>query len=139
MKKIKELYLKYKEIINYLIFGVLTTVVSLGTYYALVLTILDANNPIELQVANIISWIVCVTFAYVTNKKYVFKVNNSNVIKDMFSFYLSRLTSLGIELLIMYIMITILKFNDIFSKIVIQFIVVVLNYILSKLFVFKKY
>ena len=46
MKKIKQLYLKYKELINYLIFGVLTTVVSLATYYALVLTILDANVPL---------------------------------------------------------------------------------------------
>ena len=92
MKKIKELYLKYKEIINYLIFGVLTTIVSLGTYYLLVLTILDANKPLELQIANVISWITCVTFAYITNKKYVFNPTNKNILKELTEFYCSRLT-----------------------------------------------
>ncbi|MBQ2873648.1 MAG: GtrA family protein, partial [Bacilli bacterium] len=74
------LYKKYKEIINYLIFGVLTTVVSLATYYLLVFTILDPNNPLELQIANIISWITCVTFAYITNRKYVFNSKNKNIL-----------------------------------------------------------
>lgn len=129
-----KIYKKYEEIISYFIFGILTTLVSIFSY-----TFFAKIVNINYVISNILSWILSVTFAFFTNKKYVFKVNNSNVIKDMFSFYLSRLTSLGIELLIMYIMITILKFNDIFSKIVIQFIVVVLNYILSKLFVFKKY
>ena len=86
MKKVKELYKKYKEIINYLIFGVLTTVVSLATYYILVATILDANNKIELQIANIISWITCVTFAYITNKKYVFEPTNKTITKEIIEF-----------------------------------------------------
>ena len=73
MQKIKELYLKYKEIINYLIVGVATTIVSLAIYYGLTLTVLDANNPIQLQVANVISWIGAVAFAYFTNKIFVFK------------------------------------------------------------------
>ena len=104
MKKIKELYLKYKEIINYLIFGVLTTVVSLGTYYALVLTILDANNPIELQIANIIAWITCVTFAYFTNKKYVFAPTTKNVWREMIEFYSSRLLSLFVDMGLMFLL-----------------------------------
>ena len=58
MSKIKELYQKYKEIINYLIFGVLTTVVSLVTYYICVFTVLDPDNAIQLQSANVISWII---------------------------------------------------------------------------------
>ena len=70
---IKKYYKKYQEIINYMIFGVLTTIINMGTYYLLVFTILDANVPIQLQIANVTSWIACVTFAYVTNKKYVFK------------------------------------------------------------------
>ena len=79
---IKKIYIKYKEIINYLVFGILTTIVSLLTYYLLVLTILNPNNPLELQIANIISWITCVTFAYITNRKYVFNSKDKNIKKE---------------------------------------------------------
>ena len=68
----KELFNKYRDIIMYLIFGVLTTVISLIVFYVLTKTILNANDKIELQIANIISWIAGVTFAYITNSKYVF-------------------------------------------------------------------
>ena len=73
-----KIYQKYKEIILYLIFGVLTTVISLLTYYALVYTILNPDNAWQLQLANIISWIAGVLFAYVTNRKYVFESKNKN-------------------------------------------------------------
>ena len=63
MEKIKELYIKYKEIVNYLIFGVLTTIVSLGAKYLLLFTILDAKNSIQLQIAVVISWIAACLFA----------------------------------------------------------------------------
>ena len=79
---IKKYYKKYQEIINYMIFGVLTTIINMGTYYLLVFTILDANVPIQLQIANVTSWIACVTFAYVTNKKYVFKSSNKSLKKE---------------------------------------------------------
>ena len=138
MKKLKELYLKYKEIINYLIFGVLTTVVSLGTYYALVLTILDANNPIELQIANIIAWITCVTFAYFTNKKYVFAPTTKNVWREMIEFYSSRLLSLFVDMGLMFLLVSTLNFNDKIVKVIIQVIIIIMNYVLSKLIVFKK-
>ena len=82
MSKIKELYQKYKEIINYLIFGVLTTVVSLVTYYICVFTVLDPDNAIQLQSANVISWIISVAFAYITNRKFVFESNEENKIKE---------------------------------------------------------
>ena len=138
MKKIKELYLKYKELINYLIFGVLTTVVSLGTYYLLVFTILDANNPIELQIANIISWITCVTFAYITNKKYVFAPTNKSLIREMLEFYASRIASLFIDMGFMFLFVSVLKFNDTVIKMIGQVVIITINYILSKLIVFKK-
>ena len=73
LQKIIELYKKYEEIVNYLIFGVLTTVVSLAIKYLLLFTILDAKNSIQLQIAVIVSWITACTFAYVTNKIWVFK------------------------------------------------------------------
>ena len=134
---IKELYIKYKEIINYLIFGILTTIVSLLTYYLLVYTILNPNNPIELQIANIISWITCVTFAYITNRKYVFNSKDKNIIKEITKFYSSRLSTLFIDMLIMFIFVTRLNFNDKIIKIIVQIIIIILNYILSKLLVFK--
>lgn len=134
---IKNIYLKYKEIINYLIFGVLTTIVSLLTYYLLVFTILNPNNHIELQIANIISWITCVTFAYITNRIYVFNSKNKNIIKEIIKFYSSRLTTLFLDMLFMYIFVSKLNFNDKIIKIIIQILIIILNYILSKLLVFK--
>ena len=82
MKKLKKLLKKYEEIILYLLIGGLTTLVSLGTYYLLVITILDPKNAIELQIANIISWICSVTFAYFTNRKFVFKSKNKLYFKE---------------------------------------------------------
>lgn len=138
MQEIKNLYKKYKEVINYLIFGILTTIVSLGTYYALVYTILDANNKIELQMANIISWIICVTFAYITNKLYVFAPTNKKIIKEMSEFYSARLAALFIDMGLMFLFVSILHFNDKIVKLIIQIIIIIINYVLSKLIVFKK-
>lgn len=138
INKLKELYLKYKEIINYLFFGVLTTIVSLVTYYLLVFTILNPENAIELQIANIISWIAAVTFAYITNRKYVFNSKNKNILKEMTKFYSSRITTLILDMSFMYIFVTKLKFSDKIIKLIVQVIVTILNYILSKLLVFKK-
>ena len=78
MEKLISLYKRYKEIVNYLIVGGLTTVVSLGVYYGCVLTILDPEVAVQLQAANIISWIAAVTFAYFTNRKFVFESKNEN-------------------------------------------------------------
>ena len=68
-EKVKALYLKYREQINYLIAGGLTTIVSLAAYWVCVNTFLDPANPLQLQAANIISWICAVTFAYFTNRR----------------------------------------------------------------------
>lgn len=135
---IKELYQKYREIINYLIFGVLTTIVSLATYYLLVYTILNPKIPLQLQIANIISWITCVTFAYITNRKYVFNSKNNNILKEMTKFYSSRLTTLILDMLFMFIFVTTLHFNDKIIKLILQVIITILNYILSKILVFTK-
>ena len=76
---LKKLKSNYGEIISYLIVGVLTTVVSRGVYYGLVLTVLDPNDAILLQAANVISWVAAVTFAYFTNRKFVFKSKEKNM------------------------------------------------------------
>ena len=138
MSKIKELYQKYKEIINYLIFGVLTTVVSLVTYYICVYTILDPDNAVQLQIANVISWIISVAFAYITNRKFVFESKEKNKIKEASKFVTSRIATLIMDMAIMYVGVTALKFNDKIMKLISQVVVIVMNYILSKLIVFKK-
>ncbi len=134
----KEIYIKYKEMINYLIVGGLTTCVSLLTYYLLTFTILNPNISTELQIATIISWIISVLFAFFTNKKYVFESKNKFNFKEMISFILSRLSTLFIEMLLMYLLVTICKYNDKIMKIAVQIIVIILNYLLSKFLVFKK-
>ncbi len=132
------LFKKYEEIIRYLIIGVLTTIVSLAVYYLLVFTILNPNNGLELQIANIISWIVSVTFAYFTNRIYVFKKEEKANIKEAFNFYASRISTLLIDMLLMYIFVTKLNFNDKVIKIIVQVVVIVLNYIFSKFLVFNE-
>lgn len=138
MEKIKELMLKYKEVILYLIFGVLTTVVSLIVYYACVYTFLDPNSAFQLQVANVLSWVAGATFAYVTNRKFVFESKEENKLKEATKFFASRITTLLLDMAIMFLGVTLLRFNDKIIKIISQVAVIVANYVFSKIFVFKK-
>lgn len=138
MKKIRELYTKYKEVINYLIFGVLTTVVSLAVYYLSVFTFLNPDNAIQLQIANILSWIAGVAFAYFTNRRFVFESKEENKLKEAGKFVTARLVTLIMDMVIMYLGVTVLHFNDKIIKLISQVVIIVSNYIFSKLFVFKK-
>lgn len=142
IKKINKLYKKYKEIINYSIFGILATIVSLGVKYSLLFTFLEPSNALELQIAIIISWIAAVLFAYFTNRKFVFNSKNENKLKEFISFVLARLSTLLLEMIIMWFFVTFLKLNSdlyvIIFTIIAQIVVVIGNYIFSKLFVFKK-
>lgn len=140
IKKIKKLYNKYKEIVNYLIIGVLTTVVSLVSFYLIRIFVFTSDSQIDIQLANVISWILAVLFAFVTNKKYVFESKSTGYQKflEMIKFYVSRLTTLGVEMFVMWLLTSPLKVDDMISKIIVQFIIVILNYVFSKLFVFKK-
>ena len=134
----KELYLKYREIISYLIVGGLTTVVSLVTYYACVLTALDPNHPVQLQCANILSWIAAVAFAYVTNRRFVFRSRNKHMLREAGAFVASRVGTLVMEMALMFIMVTLGGLNDKIAKLAVQVVVTVANYVLSKFFVFHK-
>ena len=142
MKKLIELYKKYEEVINYLVMGGLATVVNLGVKYALLFTILDAQNPTQLQISVIISWIAACLFAYFTNRIIVFKSKSKHIIKEFISFISARIFTLGLEMLIMYIFVTLLKLDSnlwvIIWTIVAQIVVIVANYFFSKLFIFKK-
>lgn len=138
MSKLKELYKKHKEIIKYVIVGVLTTIVSLVVYYGLVFTILDPKKALMLQIANVVSWIAAVTFAFITNRKFVFESKNKNWFIEAVKFYASRLLTLFVDMGLMFILVTLLKFDDKICKIIVQFVILVLNYILSKFLVFIK-
>jgi len=137
LSKIQTLYKKYEEIISYLIIGVLTTIVSLGSYFVFTHTFLDAS-AIGIQVVNDLSWICAVTFAYITNRIIVFKSKNKNILTKMVSFFGSRVFSLFVEMFAMFMMETLLGINHLIAKLVCQLIVTILNYVLSKLIVFKR-
>lgn len=128
----------YREIISYLIVGGLTTVVSLATYYACVLTVLDPNHPIQLQCANIISWTAAVAFAYVTNRRFVFQSRNEHLLREAGAFVASRVSTLVMDMALMLVMVTLCGLNDKIAKLAVQVAVTVANYVLSKFFVFHK-
>ena len=130
-------YLKYKEKILYLFFGGLTTLISLLIYFILTHTIFNPSIALELQITNILSWLVGFLFAFFTNRKYVFESKN-NIKKEFLKFFASRIFTLLLDMLIMFIFVTVCGFNDILIKIVSQIITIVTNYALSKLIVFKK-
>lgn len=132
------IYYKNTEFWNYVIVGLLTTVVSLLVYFICTRTFLDVNDPFQLQLANIISWIAALIFAYITNRIFVFKSKNKNIVKEFTMFTGSRLMTLVLDMLTMFIVVSLLKGSDIVGKIISQVIVTVTNYLLSKIFVFKK-
>ena len=142
MKKVISIYKKNKEVINYLIFGVLTTIISLCVKWLLLFTILDQNNAFELQSAIIISWIIAILFAYITNRKYVFESKNKKKFQEFLNFLIARISTLFLEMFIMWFFVTLLKFNSnlwvVIFTIISQIIVIISNYIFSKIFVFKK-
>ena len=136
MSKISEIYIKYKEFILYIVFGILTTVVSISSYY-----VCSEILNIHYLVSNIISWVLSVIFAYFTNRVWVFESkseNISDILKEMFTFVNCRLLSGVIDMATMFVLVGAMHINDMYAKIFTQFIVVILNYVLSKLIVFKK-
>ena len=141
-KKLLKLYKEHREVANYLIVGGLTTLVSLVVKYALLFTILDAKNAVQLQIAVIISWIISVAFAYWANRKFVFESKSKQILKEIGLFVASRISTLLLDMLIMWFFVTFLKLDSdiwvIVWTIVSQVLVIVANYILSKFFVFKK-
>ncbi|EOS77168.1 hypothetical protein C819_01194 [Lachnospiraceae bacterium 10-1] len=136
--KLLELYKKHEEIVNYIIVGVMTTIFSWVVYAVSIWTFLDTQNPVELQIANILSWVAGVAFAYVTNRKYVFKSTEKNILKEAAQFSTSRISTLFLDMIVMFVMVTLLGINDIISKFVSSVLVTVSNYLISKLFVFHK-
>ncbi len=144
MKKIWNLYKKYEEIVNYLVVGGLTTIVAIGSKLLLLATILDQTNGLELQIAEVISWFLAVTFAYVTNRIFVFKskTSGSKCAREIFNFFKGRIATQLIQMFIMWFFVTLLELDSnvwvLVFTLVCQVMQIVLNYVISKLLVFKK-
>ena len=136
--KIKELWIKYEEIITYLIVGVLNTIVSWGAFFLLAYTILDAKVVWQNLLLNMIAWVVGVVFGYVMNRKYVFKSKEPNIGKEFLQFSGGRVATLLLDEVMMVLLVNVLHLNEAFSKIFVSVLVMIGNYLLSKLFVFRK-
>lgn len=121
-----------KELILYLIFGILTTIVNIVVYL-----IFAKFLNIDYIISNIFAWFFSVLFAYVTNRIWVFERKSNNIIKEATLFYGGRVFSGVLDTGLMYLFIDILFINDFISKIIIQVIVVSVNYVFSKFIVFK--
>lgn len=147
---IKKLFLKYKELISYVFFGVLATIVSILSFKLFDVLL----GPQLYLLSNVISWIITVIFAYFTNKIWVFESKSwkANVlVKEIVSFFGARVFSLIVEEAGLWLMIDqmdmggiswdILAFSisgNMIAKIIMQVVVVILNYVFSKLIIFKK-
>lgn len=127
-----------KKIVRYLIVGGLTTVISLLVYYICVTTFLNPQNSVQLQLANILSWVISVLFAYYANRKYVFESKNVNILGEGFSFFASRISTLLMDMGIMFVSVTVCGMSDKIAKIISQVVVIVANYVLSNSLVFGK-
>ena len=136
METIKILWNKYKEIINYLIFGVLTTIVNYVSYI-----ILTKVCNIDYLVSTVIAQVISIIFAYITNKIFVFQSKNlskKEFFREMFSFFGFRILSLFLDMGFMYLFVDMIHLNDIIMKLVSNVLIVIANYIFSKLFIFRK-
>ena len=133
---IKKLYEKYSDMIPYLIFGVLTTLVNIASYWLLA-------HPLGLPTvpSTVIAWVLAVLFAYVTNRKWVFHSEaktRQEIIKEGVSFYLCRLGTGILDWAGMHLMVDVLHWNDLIVKIALNVVVIILNYVASKLIIFRK-
>ncbi|MGG4500770.1 GtrA family protein [Paenibacillus polymyxa] len=125
-----------KELVNYVVFGILTTIINL-IIYALFTKVLGADYKLSITVA----WLISMIFAFVTNKLYVFKKNDSQLTslpKEFSLFFLIRLSSLCLDFILMIVLIQNVRMDDFLAKIIVNFIVIAVNYLASKYLVFMK-
>ncbi len=128
-------YQKHKEVLLYLFFGGVAVLLNLALF-----AFFNSGLKINELIANIICWVICVLFQFFTNRTWVFQAKNSaeqSFFKQILSFFGGRVFTLVIEELILFIFITLLMFNTFSVKVAAQIITIVLNYVISKFFVFK--
>ncbi len=132
LEKMKVLYGKKQEVIDYLIFGALTTAVNWVTFQ-----LLNAVLMVPWGAANTVAWIVSVVFAYITNRRYVFRSKNQKILREFLLFVQCRVVSFLMETLALYLLIEICSFAPFFAKVIAAVIVVTANYVFSKVAIFK--
>ncbi len=133
---IEDLWKKYKGMILYVVFGGLTTVVNMVAYYVCYNVLHIANVP-----STAIAWVLAVLFAFITNKLWVFesKSFDSETLKhEIPSFFGCRLATGILDIVIMYLSVDVAHFNPTLWKLISNVLVVIINYIASKLLIFKK-
>ena len=141
MEKIKELCIKHREILVYLIVGVMTTVFAWAIRFLWNIVFYAGTAhplPVQTTILTIVEFIAGVSFAYPTNRKWVFRSTNPNILKEAAGFVSARLTTLVIQMLLNLVIINLLHVNFYVATVVIGIIVVILNYVFSKLLVFRK-
>lgn len=127
---------KYKQEILYLIFGGLTTVINIASYY-LLYDILSLNNV----PSTVTAWCISVLFAFVTNRYFVFetkKTNLKNILCEMLAFFVSRIITGAIDVAVMWVAVDIMNWHSLLWKTLSNVLVVILNYFASKFLIFKK-
>ena len=132
----KELWNRYKSVINYLFFGVCTTLVNIIIYY-LCARILKMGTAGSTAAA----WAASVLFAYITNKLFVFESRSFEkglMIREIASFFACRLLTGFLDLAVMYVCVDHLGWNDMVMKVISNVLVIVINYAASKILIFKK-
>lgn len=135
LKCISRFFSVFREQILYIVFGLLTTAINLVAYF--LLRMLD----VSLFEADVIAWIVAVIFSYYTNRKYVFQSAASGFracLVEAASFVIARLISLGIDLTFLLVTVEVLHWWETGMKVISNGIVIVANYVFSKVFVFRK-
>lgn len=138
-----KIYYAKKEVWDYLIFGFLATVVNWVAYIAsrsVLPMVFSADETVMVLINNTVAWVAAVIFAYWTNRCFVFKSETKgfgSVIREFVAFVSARILSFLVEQALMFILLTLMHINDLVAKLVISVVVIVLNYIFSKLFVFK--
>lgn len=136
IEKIRAFVEKHWDMVSYLFFGVLTTAVNYLVYLPLYNLL-----GISAAVSNIIAWVGAVAFAYVTNKPFVFKSHDwsmKTVLPELGKFVGCRAASGGLETVLILLTVDILGWNGNIWKLIISVLVVILNYVSSKLLVFRK-
>lgn len=132
MDKLIDIYKKYREYITYIIVGGMTTVVNFVVYR------IDMVLGMQMELNLVISWIAAVLFAYVTNRIIVFQSKGQNVLSEFVKFVSSRVASLLIEIVLMKLCVDAIGIKEWTSKFLVAVVVVIINYVLSKLWVFTK-
>ncbi len=138
IEKIKALCIKYREIVAYLIVGVLNTLVSWAAWFLCAYTILDAKIVWHNFLLSLISWVVGVVFGYFMNRKFVFQSKELNMWKEFLQFSGGRVSTWILDEVMMILMVNVWTINEGFSKIFVSVLVMIGNYIISKFFVFKE-